>query len=414
MESRLDLNVTLTQQLKLTPNLVLGLELLQVPLVQLEEILKNEIEENPVIEPLDFIYEGSATYYEPSESEESSPVPSPVSARERLLKQIGLEFEGSEREIAVFMVDNLDRRGLLTVSPEEVARKFGVPVEAVERVRERLKELEPVGCCSLTVRELLEAQLREMGAPEKLIRALDCIELPGNRERFLKESGLSREELEELLFYIRRVDLSPFDDGLDSVRIKPDLKVWLEGDELKVSVLTPSWLNFRINSYYLKHAGSEELRKYINEKYQRALYLKRAIENRNETLLKLARAVFERQKEFLKDGKTLKPLTISEVSSEISLHESTVSRAVKDKFVETPFGVYPIKFFFRKGISGTSVDEIKRLIKELIEKEDRKKPLSDSKIAALLKERGIKVARRTVAKYREEMGIPGAYARRRR
>ena len=414
MENKLVFSLTLSQQLKLTPNLVLGLELLQVPLLQLEEILKNEVEENPLIEPLDFIYESSATYYEPSESEESSPAPSPVSVRQELLKQVNLEFEGVDREIAAFIVDNLDRRGLLTLSPEEIARKFAVPVEVVEEVRERLKTLEPAGCGSLTLKELLEAQLKELGAPDRLVASLEKLELLTDREKFLSETGLTEEEYRELLSYLRHVDLSPFEDGFGAVKVKPDIRVWLEGGEVKVEVLTPPWFNFKVNSHYLKHADREELRKFINEKYQRALYLKKAIENRNETLRKLAKALFERQREFLKDGRTVNPLTISELASQISLHESTVSRAVKDKFVETPFGIYPLRYFFKKGVSGTSVDEVKRLIRELIEDEDKRKPLSDSKIASLLKGKGIKIARRTVAKYREEMGIPGAYERRKR
>ncbi len=414
MDGKLTFSLALSQQLKLTPNLVLGLELLQVPLVQLEEIIKNEVEENPLIEPLDFVYESSSTYYEPSESEESSPAPSPVSVREELLRQVNLEFEGLDKEIATFIVDNLDRRGLLSVPPDEVARRFAVPVERVEEVRERLKGLEPVGCGSLTLKELLKAQLREMGAPPKLVSAVEKLELLAEKERFMAETGLSEREFEELFSYLRHADLCPFDEGTDAVRIKPDLRVWLEGDKVKVEVLNPPWFNFKVNSYYLKHADREELKRYINEKYQRALYLKKAIDSRNQTLLKLAERLFSHQKKFLKDGKTLKPITISQLASEISLHESTVSRAVKDKFVETPFGIYPLRFFFKKGVSGTSVDRIKELIRELIEKEDKSKPLSDSKIASLLKEKGIKIARRTVAKYREEMGIPGAYERRRR
>jgi len=414
MENRLDFGLTLTQQLRLTPNLVLGLELLQVPLLQLEEILKNEIEENPLIEPLDFIYESSATYYEPSESEESSPAPAPVSPRQRLEEQINLEFEGLEREVALFILNNLDSRGLLILSAREVLEKFKIDENLFHSIRERLKSLEPAGCGSLTVEELIEAQLKEMGAPEKLLKAVERLELLKTPEKLKRELELTGKEVEELLSLLRHVDLSPLEEGYGAVRVKPDLKVWLEGEEVKVEVPLPRWFNFKINSHYLKYATGEELRKYINEKYQRALYLKRAVENRRETLEKLAGAVFKHQKEFLRDGKTLKPLSIAEVARQVELHESTVSRAVKEKFVETPSGVYPLKFFFRKGVSGTAVDSVKEMIRELIEKEDRKKPLSDSKIASLLKERGIKIARRTVAKYREEMGIPGAYQRRER
>jgi RNA polymerase sigma-54 factor len=414
METGLGLELKLSQKLKLTPNLALSLELLQLPLPQLEEILKNEIEENPLIEPLDFIYESSATYYEPSESEESNPAPAPVSPRQRLEEQINLEFESPEREVALFILNNLDSRGLFTIPVKEVLEKFEIEENLFHSIRERLKSLEPAGCGSLTVEELIEAQLREMEAPEKLLSAVKRLELLKTPERLKREVGLTEEEVEKLFSLLRHVDLSPLEEGHSGVRVKPDAAVWLEGEEVKVEVPLPKWLKFKINSHYLKHAEGEELRRYINEKYQRALYLKRAVDNRRQTLERLTRAIFNHQKAFLKDGKSLKPLSISEVAREIELHESTVSRAVKEKFVETPFGIYPLKFFFKKGVSGTAVDSVKEMIRELIEKEDRKRPLSDSKIASLLKERGIKVARRTVAKYREELGIPGAYQRRER
>ncbi|WP_457680140.1 RNA polymerase factor sigma-54 [Thermovibrio sp.] len=414
MKSRLGFELSLSQQLKLSPSLVFSLELLQLPLLKLEEFLKNEIEENPLIEidSLSEVYESSSHYYETGEEEEKPEPPALLSLREELLKQVALEFEGREREVAEFMVNNLDRRGLLTVSPEEISLKFSLPLEVVESVRERFKLLEPVGCGSLTVWELIEAQLKEMGAPRRLVSAVRLISSCKGLDEFLKKSSLSKEEFEELSSYLSRIDLFPFDEGFDAVPVKPDLKVWLERGEVKVEVLKPSYFNFKINSFYLKHASREELKRFVNEKYRRALYLKKAIESRDETLRKLALSLFKRQREFLLDGKTVKPLTITELAKELSLHESTLSRAVKDKFVETPFGVYPLRFFFRKGVKGISVEEVKALIRELIEKEDKRRPLSDSKIASILKERGVNVARRTVAKYREEMGIPGAYKRR--
>ncbi|MEO2067936.1 MAG: RNA polymerase sigma-54 factor, partial [Desulfurobacteriaceae bacterium] len=185
-------------------------------------------------------------------------------------------------------------------------------------------------------------------------------------------------------------------------------------DDVIVEAVNPKNFSIKINSYYLKYASNEELKKFIEENYKRALGLKKAIEQRAETLKKIGKAIFRIQKEFLKDGETLKPLSYQEIAEMLSLHESTVSRAVKDKFVETPFGTFPLKFFFRRGISKKSVDSIKEKIRKIIESEDKKKPLSDSKIAEILKSQGIKIARRTVAKYREEMGIPGAFERRER
>ncbi len=425
MRQQFGLDLVLSQQLKLTPNVVLSLQLLQLPVVSLEEFLRNEVETNPLIEreeaelpsvsspqeeeSFDFVFEGGNLFL-PEETEEFNP-PSRDTVYDRLKSQIEAEFDGVEREVALYILENLDRNGFLSASDEEIASSLGVPVETVERVRERFKRLSPVGCGSHSLSEALQVQLEEMGAPPKLIESLSYLGYISSPSTFKAKAGLTDREFEELLSYLRRCDTRPGEDGDFSVPVKPDARVWLENGEVRVEVVQPSWLNFRINSYYLKHASREELKKFIKEKYQRALWLKKAVDQRRETLEKVLRELFKRQKEFLKDGKTLKTVTLSEIASALSLHESTVSRALKDKFIETPFGVYPSKFFF-KGASESSQKSLKEAIREIIESEDKRKPYSDSKIAQLLKERGFKVARRTVAKYREEMGIPGAFKRR--
>ncbi len=424
MKQQFGLDLVLSQQLKLTPNVVLSLQLLQLPVVSLEEFLRNEVETNPLIEreeeelpsvsstqeeSFDFVFEGGNVFL-PEETEEFTP-PSRDTVYDRLKSQVLAEFEGVEREVALYILENLDRSGFLPASDEEIAASLGVPVETVERVRERFKRLSPAGCGSRSLSEALQVQLEEMGAPRKLIESLSYLGYISSPSTFKAKAGLTDREFEELLAYLRRCDTRPGEDGEFSVPVKPDARVWLENGEVKVEVVQPSWLNFRINSYYLKYASREELKKFIKEKYQRALWLKKAIDQRRETLEKVLRELFKRQRKFLKDGKTLKTVTLSEIASALSLHESTVSRALKDKFIETPFGVYPSKFFFR-GASESSQKSLKEAIREIIESEDKRKPYSDSKIAQLLKERGFKVARRTVAKYREEMGIPGAFKRR--
>ncbi len=427
MKQQPGFDLSLTQQLKLTPSLVLSLQLLQLPLVSLEEFVRNEIESNPLIEldeessssgadsepeeSFDFVFEGGNVFL--PEDERGTVVPSKESLYSKVKEQVFLEFDGKEREVALYILENLDCRGFLTLSAEEIALKTGVSVEFVEKVRERFKRLSPVGCGSYSLKELLQVQLEEMGAPPKLIRSLSFLEHISSPSTFRAKTNLTEEEFNTLVSYLRRCDTRPGEEGDFNASVKPDARVWLEkGDEVKVEVLSPSFFNFRINTYYIKHASREELKRFIQEKYQRALWLRRAIDQRRETLEKVLKALFESQKEFLKDGKTLKPMTLSELASSLSLHESTVSRALKDKLVETPFGIYPAKFFFRKSVRFSSSDDVKEAIREIIEGEDKRKPYSDSKIAQLLKERGFKVARRTVAKYREEMGIPGAFKRR--
>jgi RNA polymerase sigma-54 factor len=424
VEPRYDLEIF--TQLKLTPGIYLHLEVLQLPLLRLEEAIKNEVEENPFLEfeeeqekkeevedreiP-EFIFEGGNVF--PVERDEKNVIPSRLSLRESLLQQAAAEFDGKELEIAKFIIENLDERGFLNLKEEEIAEEISVPVETVRRVREIIKHFTPVGCASYSVKEAFKAQLQELEAPQKFISAIDHMELLlKNSKDFQKKVGFTEKELKEFLTLLKRLDPQPGNFGDFNVKIVPDLRVYLKDESVVVEVLQSVTFNLKINTFYLKHATREELKKYIYEKYQRAINLKKAIEQRNETLRKIGKVVFEHQREFLKDGKTLKPLSYHEVAEKLSIHESTISRAVKDKFVETPYGIYPLKFFFKKGISGISVESVKERIKEIIEKEDKKKPLSDSKIAEILKKEGIKIARRTVAKYREEMGIPSAFERR--
>ncbi|WP_456397478.1 RNA polymerase factor sigma-54 [Desulfurobacterium sp.] len=434
MEVKPELQQQLKLELKLTPALLQNIELLQLSILELENLIRDEIEANPLIEiedeqnevvekneisesVWDFVVDGGNLFVK-DDSEVFDPLSikaSPVSLRDKLLKQVHLEFEKEDLEVARFIVDNLDKRGFLAVSIEEIARSLSVPVDRVESVRKRILHFDPVGCAALSLIECLKAQAEELGIDDKFVRAIDEIELlRKNKKRFLEKTGLTEEELEEFLGILKHLDLQP---GLEveTVRVIPDLIVYLENGKPVVKILKTKTFSFRINPSYLRSADTDKLKKYLNEKYQRALNLKKAIEQRNATLKAIGEAVFSHQVEFLKHGEfAIKPLSYKEIAEKLSIHESTISRAVKDKFVETPFGVYPFKVFFKRSVSGTSVDVIKEAIREIIENEDKKRPLSDSKIAQLLGKRGIKIARRTVAKYREEMGIPGAFERKER
>ncbi len=426
MEQDLNQSLDLLLQLKLTPAIYLQLEVLQLPVLKLEEFIKNELEENPFLEveeeegdnsdlkPVpDFVFEGGNVFVNDEGFEQ--PIPDIESLRSVLLRQARWDLNEEEFKVAEFIVDNLDYRGFLTLKEEEIADRLSVPVSLVKRVREFVKSLTPVGCASYTVREAFKAQLKELGALDKYVEAVDYLDiLAKSKEEFKKESGLSEEELKVFLSLLKRLDAEPGNVGDFNPVVFPDAKVYILKDKVVVEVAEPPAFNLRVNPFYLKYADGKELRKYITEKYQRALFIYKALQQRRETIKKVVECVFNEQVEFLRDGKTLKPLTYRQISEMIGVHESTVSRTVKDKFVETPYGVYPLKFFFKKGVSGISVDYVKEKIREIIDREDSRKPFSDNKIAEELKRMGIKIARRTVAKYREEMGIPGAFKRRKR
>jgi len=427
MDYRLEQELKPSIQLKLTPSVYLYLEVLQLPLPRLEEVIRNEIEENPLLDieeeegereerqalP-DFVFEGGNVFPAEYEEREAS-LPAKTSLRELLLSQAKAELKEDAVKVAEMIIDNLDSRGFLTLSEKEIAERLSVPESLVRSVRETVKTLDPPGCASYTVVEAFKAQMRELNVPDKLVKALDYLELlPEQAQTFKERANLDEEEFREFLKVLRRLDPQPGNLGDFNTKVVPDIKVSLENERVVVSVTQPQWFKLRVNSYYLKYADQKELRRYINEKYQRAINLRKAVEQRNETLKRIGEAVFKHQKQFLIDGKTLKPLSYRDVAEELSLHESTVSRAVKDKFAETPYGTFPLKFFFRKGIGETPSDRVRERIKQIIRNENKEKPLSDGKIAEILKREGINIARRTVAKYREEMGIPGAYERRRR
>ena len=405
----------LSLQLKVTPGIYLQLEILQMPVLELEEAVKSEIEENPFIETeevSELISSAEAgVFYEEGEEKEFS-IPNRLSLRDLLLEQARWDLSGDKLKIAEFIVDNLDHRGFLTLSQEEISKRLKVSTDDVKKVREFIKTLAPVGCGSYSIEEAFAVQLMELEVDKKFLKGVRFLkELARGREVFKRKTGFSDEEVEVFLALLKRLDPEPGNLGEPAVRIVPDAKVWLDGEEVKVEVRELPSFKLRINSFYLKFSEGEKLRRFVLEKYQRAINLLKAIKQRNETLERVVKAVFEVQVGFLKNGKGLVPLSYRELSGKLGIHESTVGRAVKDKFVETPFGIYPLKFFFKKGILGVPADFIKEKIKDIIKDEDKKKPLSDAKIAEKLKKMGIKIARRTVAKYREELGIPGAFER---
>ncbi len=411
----------LSLELKLTPSLIQKLEVLQLPILKLEETIREEIESNPVIEPddevepqesvWDMVFDGSTVKEDDDDFDPLNLIPSEKSISDRLLEQAKLELDGRELEIAKYIISNLDERGFFSESSESVAEAFGVSVEDVERIRNFIKTLEPVGCASRNALEAMRAQARELGYSEKLIEALNDIELfVKDPKSFELKRGIKAEDFKAML---KSLDLEP---GRDEKRLAvfPDVRVWKENGRLRVEVLSPKKVRFRVNSSYLKLADTQDLKNYLRQHYQRAISLKKAIEQRNETLKRVCTEIFKRQIRFFDEGfDVLVPLSYREIADALSIHESTVSRAVKDKFVQTPLGIFPLKSFFKRSVSGRSADKIKEQIKKIIDSENKKKPYSDAKIAKILEQMGIKIARRTVAKYREELGIPGAFERKR-
>jgi len=410
------------QKLTLRKNLIQLMRLYHAPLLELREILNQEWEENPFLEvtetkdeididedSINFEEKGNIIIYESFLKEEKG-------LKDYLEEQLVLfDFSQDEEEIARFIIGNTDEHGFLPLSPKEIEKILKRDIESIESVLETLKrELHPPGVIARDIKEGIIIQLIRAG----LIK--DLKEAEKNIDRLLKGEKVPESFLEK----IKKISIYPGDiiDRSKNLYITPELYLKIIDGEIKVfynEKILPK-VKFNKNLYddmlmKLKFLSREE-RKFIKTKAKDAKNLVFLVEERKEKILRIAQYLIDKQKDFfLKDG-YLNILTLKDVSSDLNLSISTVSRIIHEKYIDTPKGVFPLSFFLgkdkvKRGVFGTKV---KMLIKKLIDEEDKNKPLSDGEIAKRLEKFGIFIKRRTVNKYREEMGIPSKIVRKRR
>ncbi|WP_294948403.1 RNA polymerase factor sigma-54 [Sulfurivirga sp.] len=342
--------------------------------------------------------------------------------------------------IAEYIVDSIDDDGYLQDSlaqiRDAVSEHAGEPVtEAdVQRVLDTVQQFDPTGVGARDLQECLLLQLRAAKPlPEDSAlheQAEDLIsnhfDLLANHQykRIQRRYRLKEPQLHELIHYIQRFDPRPGRQYAPVERdyVIPDLILRRVGEELMLELNPEAYPRLRLNAEYIQLAQQVEDPKQseqLREKLAEARNLIKSLHHRGETLLRVGRFIVERQKRFFEEGeKAMQPLVLRDVAEALDLHESTISRATSQKYIQTPRGTFELKYFFSTAIvqygeEDQSAVAIKSHIRELIEQEDPKKPLSDSRIAALLEEQGIHVARRTIAKYREAMGIPASSERKR-
>ena len=367
------------------------------------------------------------------------------SLSDHLLDQLRLsDLSSSEKEVAIEIIGNLDERGYIRgITTEELASQFEVDIELVEDVFEALLAFDPVGVGARSLRECLLAQCKTLGLSSLTYRLIDnhLNDLERNRiPQIAKSLGISLEETVALIEEVRRLDPSP---GLqytsESPRyIKPDVYVeWVEG-ELEVRVNDEGMPNLKINHAYRdqlkasfnnqtrrthrgerRRRGSEENR-YLTERLNAADWFIKSLDNRKRTIVLVMEEIVRIQQDFFVHGpEFLKPLVLKQIAELVDLHESTISRVTSNKYVETPRGLYELKFFFSSTIQSSDGSDdlageaVKMKIKRLVSDENPKKPFSYQKLVELLQEDGVSIARRTVAKYREALGIPSSSKRRR-
>ncbi len=462
MEIRQDMRQQQRQEMRLvmTPKLQQAIKLLQVPALELQQILKHELITNPMLEEADeeeseiqevqeaesgdegefkaseveidwdrylkdgFEMGGRATgeVEEQEETLERVPVAKP-SFEEYLTSQLRLATSDEDKiRIGEFIIGSLDSNGYLTISPEDIARALGVEVEKVEEVLAIIRTFDPPGIAARDLRECLLIQLEQASLADGLAYMLVRDHLDdllkkryGEIARKLKRSV---KEIQKAADVIGRFDPRPGArySQEEPRYIVPDLIVEKVDGDYIVDINDRNVPRLRINRAYrdiLSNAKSrsKEEHDYVIDKLNSARWLLNTIEQRRQTMLKVMQAILEAQRDFFDKGvEHLKPLTLQEIAERVGIHESTVSRVTSNKYVQTPRGVFELKFFFSTGLKTDDGDvassrHIKIRIAEMIEKEDKHHPLSDQEIARRLKQEGFLVARRTVAKYRDQLGI---------
>ena len=365
---------------------------------------------------------------------ENSPMPV-ASLYDALVAQLGLfELAPHVRALCDFVVGNLDPDGYLRLGDEEIATQLGVTVASVAEAIAVVQRLDPAGVGARNLREsfLLQLDRRDWGpgaAAAALARrvvadGLDDL-LHQRWDAIVHRYGISKDEIRVLLEVIRRLDPRPgvaLGPNENSV-VEPDVFAAKVGDTWRISLNDEGLPRLRLSARYVRLLQSRgldgETSGYLRERMRAALWFLRSVEQRQNTILRVADAIVRRQRDFLDHGLThLRPLVLRDIADDIGMHESTVSRVVANKYISTARGVYPLKFFFHSAISHAVDGDIssvvvKERIKELIADEEPRKPLSDARVARQLNRLGIRIARRTVAKYREELGIPSSEHRRR-
>ena len=338
-------------------------------------------------------------------------------------------FTEEEHEAGTWIIGNLDEDGYLKITLEDICSETNLPAEAVERVLRKIQQFDPVGVAARDLKECLLIQLEQITPRDTLAEKIvsEHLSLLKNRNypAISKRLGVSLDRVNRAAHLISKLDPKPGKafGGEVIQEIIPDVYVYkVEGDY--VIYLNDEGLpRLRINSLYRNILNGSRLapdgdRKYIQEKLRSALWLIRSIHQRQRTIYKVTKSIVTFQREFLDKGiQFLKPLVLRDVAEDIQMHESTISRVTHNKYVHTPQGIYELKFFFNAGITSTqgetmASESVKNLVREIIAKEDPRKPYSDEKLVQILQGMNIHIARRTVSKYREMMKILSSNERR--
>lgn len=458
----MDFNLNLTQEQKLimTQQMQLSIKLLQMSTYDLREYIEKEFSENPVLEAqyedtkevskeqdrleykelvkyLESDNYGSQSYGEYDE-EGISPftfISKPESLTDYLEGQIlELPIDEYMRSVCSYMVECLDQKGYLDIKKEELMNELDCSEETFNRALIVIQNLEPAGIGARDLKECLEIQLERKGENDPIVKVIidnHLDDLADNRYQVIaKDLDITPKKAQDYGDLIKTLEPKPsrgFYTGDEVGFIIPDAEIRkIDGEFfilMKDGVLPMLSVNPLYKDILKDSTNDKEATEYVKEKIDKAMFLIKSIEQRKSTLHKVLQKILEKQKDYFEKGeKYLKPMTLKEIAEKLEMHESTISRAIRDKYILTSMGTIKIKDLFVNSISNkeksdgeedVTVINIKKVLEEVIKEEDKRKPLSDQAISEILKEKGMAISRRTVAKYREELGIKSSSKRKR-
>jgi RNA polymerase sigma-54 factor len=462
----------------MTPLLQQAIQLLQLSTLELQEVVQKELLENPLLEETPEAEEtaeatpGSPDAPVPTSTVETA-VPEPPPREERQTDDLPFDltavmFDDQEerslvaqedrddlpfenivrsqssltdyldeqlrfatedpviRRIGVEIIGNLDDDGYLRAESAEIAQRCGTSVDEVEKVLVLVQGFDPPGVAARNIQECLLIQLKSDPNPDPV--SVEIIEQHFDdltRRRYPDIARAMKLPLDRIMESVEEImGLEPKPGrrfgGNDSRYIVPDVVVHKMGGEYVVTLNEDGIPRLRVNNLYrsLLRTSGDEARQYVEQKLRSAVWLIKSVDQRQRTLRKVSQSIVKFQRDFLDKGLPhLRPLSLRDVGEDIGMHESTISRVTTNKYVETPQGLFELKFFFHSGIQSgdgemVSSVSVKKMIQDLLANEDPSKPLSDQEVAQILKGRSLTIARRTVAKYREELGILPSHQRR--
>ena len=469
MEMKMNLNLKMSQKLVMTPMLQQAIKLLPLARLELAQLVRQEIIENPVLEELleeeneqDSNQEESGPKEDitPEAEQDTTPQDQEIdwdsyfqdnidrgmsiesyaekpsieatykkeaTLADHLMWQLDMTVDSeTDRFIGSCIIGNIQNDGYLCADLQEIVTISQSDEENVLRVLKFIQGFEPTGVASRSLKECLMLQAQALSDKNPYVEVLIENYLERLEDRYLQKVAselkisldVVLEALETIKGFCPKPGLLFSSEGIDYV--VPDLVVFKTDEGYDVALNDEGVPNLQISSYYhnlLKTTKEGQTKEYLEDKYRSALWLIKSIDQRRQTIYKVGKSIVKLQKDFLDDGLSyLQPMVLKDVAKDIEMHESTVSRITTNKYIDTPQGVFELKFFFHSGIKsymGNSMSSIrvKNMIKEIIKEEDRNSPLTDDQMVEALMMKNVKIARRTITKYRKELNIPPASKR---